>query len=769
MTFSTLSVRRNEIRRDDLPVVWTLAVCAGVGGALAGCRPTGQPAFDVALTGVVSMLTVWLGASASWWSLCAAGWVAALAAGTAPGLAAGVAAALIGMYLGSQRRNKAWARSLGVALVVQVVLRLHVNPFFGCSAVIGGTVLVSLWTLCIIRRRRVVGRRVRRGLLIAGGIALVAAGSFAARVAVVGSDLQKGYQGVLDGLSQLQDGDAAGAAATLHEAADELGRVADAADSVFTQPARLVPVVAQHRNALATVVAQASSAAESAATALDTVDLDSLTIEQGVVDIVAVAALADPLTDLYHAVENLQGAIDDANSPWLVAPAAERLHRYQRRAEQATVQARAGAAAARIGPALLGATERRTYLVGFMSPAEARGAIGMMGNYSVITIEGGLISRTDFGRVNALSNEIDHQGGVDVDVSAEFARRYGGYVLDARGRASHSLWSNVTMTPDVPSAAALMAQVWAETGHDPVDGVFLIDPAGLSALLQATGPIQVPGLEQPLDANTVEHFLYIDQYQSDTPERTDLLEKVATATLDAVLGGQLPAPQQLARLLGPAATGGDLVGWARRPNEQELMRLIGMDGGFPTLNGRDGLAVVSNNASANKIDSFIERTIAYNAEVHDGEVHATVTITLHNTAPASGYPTYVIGSEFLDIPPGTNRTLLSVYSPLDRTSATLDGEAVGLSNGSELGWQVYTLRLDLAPGQTRTLSIELTGTVDRDGYALVVRPQPMAIDDAYSIHVTGDAHVDHVGPVNRRSVVDARGIRADARGTSGVG
>ncbi|MDO8392287.1 MAG: DUF4012 domain-containing protein [Actinomycetota bacterium] len=752
-------MRRNTILRRDLPVVWSLAAVAAVLACLAGCKPTGQPVVDALLTASLAVFTVWLGASASWWSLCAAGWVAALAAGTVLGVAVAVVALAIGLYLGDRRRNLAWVRSLSVAMVLQVLLRLEVSPFFGFSAMVAAGVLLFLWGVCSTRRRDAVRRRLKLGAFVTGGVALAAAAAFAGGVSTVQSDLESGYQRVLDGLEQLQDGDADGAAVVLHEAADQLASVADTADSVWTQPARLLPVVAQHRNALADIITQAASAAEAAATALDSVDLDSLTVEQGMIDVDAIAALATPLAELHAAVEQLRRSLDDADSPWLVTPAADRLHRYQERAEQAATQAEASAAAAALGPDLLGASERRRYLVGFLSPAEARGAMGVMGNYAVIEIDHGLITRTDFGRTNSLSNEIDAAGGVELDLTEEFRGRYGRYFLDENGLAAHETWSNATMSPDVPTVASIMAQVWEATGHDPLDGVFLIDPAGLAGLLEATGPTTVDGLDEPLSADNVEQFLYIDQYKSDTPERAEMLEKVAAATLEAMLGGQLPAPQELARVLGPAATGGDLVGWARRPEEQDLMRLIGMNGALPAA-PVDGIAVVTNNASANKIDSFLLRTITYDAVVRGDRVHATLTVQLHNSAPTSGYPTYVIGSEFIDMPVGTNRTLLSVYSPLQRSGATLDGTAVALTNDTELGWNVNTVGFDIAPGQTRTLVLQLVGAVGDEPYELVVRPQPIPTPDQYSIHVAGDVTIDHVGTVERRSAFSDHRTRA---------
>ncbi|MEI7546462.1 MAG: DUF4012 domain-containing protein [Actinomycetota bacterium] len=753
-------VRRNAVTRRDLPAVGAIAAAGAVAAGFSGCHPTGQATIDVVLTGAVAAFTIWLGASASWWSLVAAGWVAVLACGSAPGAIAAMVASAIGLYLGSQRRNLVWTRCLSVAITVQVLLRLQLDPFFGFSALIAGLVLIGLWGVCGTRRRHVVRLRLRQGVLIGGGFVLAAALLFGARVAMTRSQLDDGYQRVLDGLSQLQNGDARGAATTLHAAAARLADVADAAGSVWTQPARLVPVLAQHRNALADVMARAGTAAEAAADALETVDLDSLVVEGGIIDTAQVAILQQPLADLRDAVLDLQAALADADSPWLVGPAADRLHRYQRRADQAAQQAQASAAAAAEGPAMLGADGARTYLIGFMSPAEARGVVGMMGNYAVITMDHGRISRTEFGRTNALGNEVADAGGVRVDMSDEFAAMYGRDTLDDNGKAVRAFWSNVTMSPDVPTVAALMAQVWEGTGHPRVDGVFLVDPAGLAGLLQATGPIRVKGLDQPLNAANVQQFLYLDQYRASTPERSDLLEAVATTTLDGVLNGKLPAPQGLAKALGPAATGGHLVGWARRADEQEMLRLVGMSGAFPPPAGHDGFAVVNNNATANKIDSFLERTVRYDAHIHDARVASTITIRLHNTAPSSGYPDYVIGSEFVDLPLGTNRTLLTVYSPLTRRSASLDGKSVGMRDGQEGGWNAYTMRLDLAPGQTRTVVIELQGTVTAERYGVVVRPQPMAVPDAVSIHVTGDVAIDYTGPVPRRTLIDARGSTA---------
>lgn len=190
------------------------------------------------------------------------------------------------------------------------------------------------------------------------------------------------------------------------------------------------------------------------------------------------------------------------------------------------------------------------------------------------------------------------------------------------------------------------------------------------------------------------------------------------------------------------------------------MRLIGMSGGLPDPDGRDGFAIVNNNATANKIDAFLERNVRYEATVTGHRIDATITVTLHNGAPESGYPSYVIGTEFLDLPSGTNRTLLSIYTPWLSDGATLDGESVGTTSATELGWNVYTMRLDLAPGQTRTVTLHVSGIYTADDYSLVIRPQPTAIPDDISIDVRGDQQLTFVGRVPRRSEISSDGVRA---------
>ena len=157
--------------------------------------------------------------------------------------------------------------------------------------------------------------------------------------------------------------------------------------------------------------------------------------------------------------------------------------------------------------------------------------------------------------------------------------------------------------------------------------------------------------------------------------------------------------------------------------------------------GGDFVSVRGQNSAHNKIDAYLDRTIAVHAIVDRGTgmVRSTVTVTLHNRAPAVGLPPYVIGND-VDQPPGTNQMTLAVYSPLHPTGATIDGVFAPVGPEQELGWNVGSLRIVVPPGRTTTVVFALEGTLDlADGYRLRVVPQPAATTTRATVEVEGAA------------------------------
>jgi hypothetical protein len=762
------SRRRNSITERDLPYVWAVVGTSAVLAVFAGCRPTGEAVPDVLLTAAFAAAVTWAAASAPWWALVVAPGLAAVATTAAPLLVAvALVAVACGGALGVWRNSLPPVRAACGAITVQVALRLTWDPNFLAAGLVAAAATGLLVVTGLQRRSRTVRRRARRAAIAAGGFVLVAllALSLAGRWAR--SDATDGYDDLLEGLAHVRSGDPIAAADSLQRAAEHLRAAHRAWTGPLSQPARLVPVLAQNRTALADVCVPAADAAEAAARTLRLIDLDQLRVVAGVIDVEVLALLEQPLADLERTAADLATALGDAETAWLLPPFQSRLATVQQLAADVAGEARTTSAAARVGPAMLGADGPRRYLIGFTSPAEARGTSGLMGNWAEITVDGGALHLSATGRANDLISGLVERGGgrieVGGDIDGQYFDRYGRFGAgEVGGTVAPKYWSNITMSPHMPSVGSAMTQLYAQATGRTVDGVILIDPAGLAALLDLTGPVSVPDLDIRLTSTTIEQYLLVDQYKRPEAEREDVLEAVTDATIRRVLSATLPNPTALAAELGPVAVGGHLSMWAARSDEQELITLTGSDGSLPDLFGRDGLAVIDDNASGNKIDTFLDRTTTYRAAVDErtGHVTATLTVTLDNRAPTTGLPDYVIGN-LVGLPAGTNRTLLSVYTPLEFTAVTLDGRPVGLAAGTEQGWNVYSILVDIPAGERRTLQVTLDGMVSAGEYELVVRPQPLARPERLSVEVhnqRGSTVAGFVGTLERRSVVSSDGL-----------
>lgn len=143
--------------------------------------------------------------------------------------------------------------------------------------------------------------------------------------------------------------------------------------------------------------------------------------------------------------------------------------------------------AVRNAPTMLGADGPRVYFLTFTTPSEAHGLGGYMGNWAEVTITDGRLEVTAFGRTIDLYGE--HQEKTIPHMSDEYAERYGDFLLnDVDNRiAGLEVWANVTVSPDFPSVAATIADLYPQSGGTQVDGVFVLDIYAVAKLMEITG------------------------------------------------------------------------------------------------------------------------------------------------------------------------------------------------------------------------------------------------------------------------------------------
>jgi hypothetical protein len=722
-------------------LIGALAIAAAVGAVLAGTEPTGSAPADAALPALFAAgLTIAASVARRWTWLVLAAAAAALARSRVELVVAAISV-LAAFTSVLRREREPVVGAFVAATAVQVFLRGPSYGFQGLPsvvvAVVVGAVCVSAWRVSPRRTRRVTAWAAV-GVCVFATLASVGLGVSAL------SGRSRMIDAVADaeaGLSAAKHGNQDEAVARLTAARTGFEDAEAGFTSPWALPSRSLPIVGQHASAMTTMAQAGAAVTSSAVTAADSAPYRDIKPAGGRVDLALLAEMEQPVAEAAASLDEVETELRDAGSPWLLAAVADPLDDLAAEVRDAQPDAALAADALRVVPGMIGADGPRHYLVVFGTPSESRGLGGFIGAYGELTANGGAVDFTGSGRTSDL---VDPRGLQNRTLSGpeEFLQRYGRF-------RPERYFQNLTVSPDFPTDASVIAEMYPQTGGPPLDGVLYVDPYGLAAFLKLTGPVEVEGLPAPLTAENAAQFLLLDQYllYPNTEERSDLLFEALDSTFSALTERDLPGPGEAADALAPAVRSGRLFFTAFEPGPQQLLTSLGATGAFPENPDGDLLSVRVSNAGPNKIDAYLERDIDYDVTYNPstGVVEAKATITLRNTAPASGLPHYVIGNSSTRAqvpgpPEGTNLTWLSVYSPLDLTSAEVDGTAVPVQIERELGVRVYSSDLQIPPGSEVTLVLELNGEIAvGDDYDLVMVQQPLVNNDSVLVNVRSSA------------------------------
>jgi hypothetical protein len=730
------SVRRERIRR----LVYVVAAVSAVVAALSPARPVDLRPADAFWCGLLGLAGPLMASRARRWAVLWAGGIAAVVGvgGDAVGIASTVAlVVLLGLIAFSDRRDRLTAALVG-AFAVQALLRGPSYGPLGLPTIVGAVALLPL-AVSAFQMARSKERKVARWVL--GAVTLVVVvGSALAGVAALESrsKLETGADRAVQGLDLIRDGDTPAAAQTFDQASADFADASSGLNGLLTSVGRVVPVVGQHVEALRRVSTAGEQLSTSAAVTASTADYRDLKADGGRIDLTRVISLQDPVAESAATITTALADVAAVRSPWLLDMITTELDDFDTKLSDAREQTQLAADALAIAPALLGADGPKRYFMAFSTPGESRDGGGFLGAWGLLAADGGRLDLVQSGTSTDMNRPLDLRQGLDDGYSfvppPDWDLRYGAYLVGY-------FTGNMGASPDWPTDGDVIGQIFPQTPvGQPIDGVIYADPAALAGLLSLTGPIEVEGIDKPLDAGNAEEYLLYEQYvafEDDNQERKDLLGDVAEATFDALTSRPLPGLTTLTDVLGPLVSAGHLRMAVFEDEPAAFLDQIGLSGRWSVEPGADHLSVRSSNLLANKIDWFLHRDIdvATQADPVTGVVRTRLTITLRNDAPDSGLPPYLIGNQF-DLPLGTNRHLLTVHSPHRLESATLDGQTVGVQTQSEFGGPVYSVRADLAPGQTRTVVMELQGGAPAWPYALQLIPQATANPDAVSVTIT---------------------------------
>ncbi|GGK29971.1 hypothetical protein GCM10010124_23400 [Pilimelia terevasa] len=367
-------------------------------------------------------------------------------------------------------------------------------------------------------------------------------------------------------------------------------------------------------------------------------------------------------------------------------------------AELATASRDLGTAAraAALIPALAGASGPRTFLLVFQNLAEVRATGGLPGAYAVVEADHGRLRVRHQGSASGLRPFPRPVLPLDPAQQALYSDRFGTYPAD------------VNLTPDFPTAAATLREMYRRRTGRTVDGVLATDPVALSYVLRVQGPVPVPGGPTLTGATAVRTLLSDTYRRVVSPTTQDRYFAAAARATFAALTGRAARPVALVRALGRAAGERRLLVWSADPAEQRRLEETVLGGRLPADDGREPtVGVFLNDGSGAKLGYYLRQRAALDTRpCVAGRREYALRVRLSSLAPAAGLPKAVTGLALAG-DPFTLRTNVVVLAPTGGSLVTmrLDGRPVPYGAGSDRGRRAGSLLVDLPPGGSADLEV----------------------------------------------------------------
>jgi len=513
-----------------------------------------------------------------------------------------------------------------------------------------------------------------------------------------------------------------------------------AVGSLPLRGAGLVPGLRAQRNGIVRLIADSDTAARAGHALLSKVDslAERNQLRDGVVPLDAARELGGELRST-GAV--FGGLVRSADGLW--GPLADGRRRFDDLARGGA--SRLGDGADAVGAALTfaGAGGDRRYLVAVLNNAEMRDQ-GAVLQYVIAKFTGSRLSFDGGGSVGDLS--LDRPAPTPLPPGTESVF---GSIRPTQ------VWQSVNATADFALSGRAMADMYRQATGKPVDGVIAVDVPGLAAILRVVGPVVVPGITGPVDAQNVGRVLLNDLYQGvpfagDQSGRREKLGDVTRAVIERLTTGSTDAVG-LGRELGDAAKGLHLRLWSASPTEEDVFERTGLGGG-PAVTGADRtfhLAV--ENRTATKLDYFVKPSVRLDIELNEqGTLIVRTTVALDNQAPVGETrPSYQLGPDQFMKKPGDYLAWVLLWGPSG--SRQLQGGV------DESGLNLSQYVADVAAGERREVVFRtVIPNAVREGRVeirLVPQPRLEAVPLEISFKATGwktsGAPASWLGPWDR--------------------
>ena len=373
-------------------------------------------------------------------------------------------------------------------------------------------------------------------------------------------------------------------------------------------------------------------------------------------------------------------------------------------------------------PGISGQSAPRNYLIAFQNSAEARGTGGILGAYAVMNIDKGKAKFSAYGSNAGLVQLED----TPILMPDEFVRLYN----DDPG-----IWQNSNISPHFPYGAQIWLALWKNQFKQELDGVVTFDPAALSYLLKATGPIIVDG--EVIDSENVVQVTLshvYKKYVTNNDSRKKFLIDIIKAVSQKIEASQFSTTDLITQMINPINQHRVLF-YSTQQSEQKIIEQSVISGAISDQLDNQYRLIIQN-TSGNKMDYYLKRDLKIESLTCGANPKTQVTFSLTNTASSVvKLPAYVAGRLDLNKPQGVANsygTRAVILPPVGSHLLNATELATKRKFGflvKERGRKGVGVQVDLAAGQTQTFSLTFSGGKG----TLTSYVQPLVIDQTDTI------------------------------------
>ena len=440
------------------------------------------------------------------------------------------------------------------------------------------------------------------------------------------------------------------------------------------------------------------------------------------------------IADAAHLLDRANGLLAGSPEPD-IGVIADAFSEARARVDAGADSALKGSMLLRTLPGLLAQGGTRRYFLSFQTPSEARGGGGLTGLFGVLEARDGRIRLT---RVAPIAELMD-QRLQPVPAPTWYRQTYGPFKAQVE-------WQQANFSPYFPVAAEVFLKMFEQAEGESLDGVVAMDPIALGQLTRGTGPLSARGFDVEITPENAADVLLrqvYDHFGSDEAAQDRYLARLTRELWARLAGGEVDVAG-LATGLAEAVAGGHFKVYSRNGEDQDALAHLGAGGDF-TQDGPNIQLVFHNNAAANKVDYFLQRTIRTRIRLdNEGNARVTTTAVLKNNAPP-GPESYLLGPGIRGDTAGLNRMYLSFLLPkgAEVDDFKVDNSWVVPFQHQELGYPVVWHLVEVPAGETARVTVDYLVpdaadiASDAGEFDFTLVPQASARPDPYSVTVVG--------------------------------